>query len=35
MPKHRRTQSSVPNKARHDNFNAAHALESVYIEGRR
>lgn len=32
MPKHRRTQSSVPNKARPDNFNAAHALESVYMD---
>ena len=32
MHKHRRTQSRVPNKARHDNFNAAHALESVYID---
>ena len=32
MHKHRRTQSSVANKARHDNFNAADALESVYVD---
>jgi len=32
MSKHRRTQSRVPNKAQHDNFNAASALESVYVD---
>lgn len=32
MRKHRHTQSSVPSKARHDNFNAANALESVYVD---
>jgi hypothetical protein len=32
MPKHRRTQARVPNKAQHDNFNPAEALESVYAD---
>jgi len=32
MRKHRHTQSRVPSKAQHNNFNAAHALESVYID---
>jgi hypothetical protein len=32
MHKHRRTQSRVPSKVRHDNFNAANALESIYVD---
>ena len=32
MHKHRRTQSRVPNKAQRDNFNAANALESIYVD---